>query len=147
MSHVDLALARFREGFSCSQSVLSAFAADLGLDPEAALRVAAAFGGGMGRTGGACGAATGGLMALGLKYGATRGDDKATKEHMYALTREFLARFQARQGATACRDLLGYDISDPQAHQVIREKGLFASVCPQAVAAAAEIVEQMISSR
>lgn len=145
MGRIDLALNRFQEGFSCSQSVLSAFAADLGLAPEAALRVAAAFGGGMGRTGGPCGAVAGALMALGLKYGATRGDDKTTKEQMYALTREFLARFQACQGAIACRDLLGYDISDPQAYQAVRQQGLFTTICPRAVAVAAEIVEQMIA--
>ena len=34
--------------------------------PDAALRVSAAFGGGMGRTGGTCGAVTGALMVLGL---------------------------------------------------------------------------------
>ena len=94
-SRIDLAHSRFSEGFSCSQSVLAAFAPELGLDADAALRVSAAFGGGMGRTGGTCGAVTGALMALGLKYGATVADPVA-KERTYALTREFIARFEAR---------------------------------------------------
>ena len=67
MSHTDLALSRFSEGFSCSQSVLAAFAPELGLDADAALRVSAAFGGGMGRLGDTCGAVTGALMVLGLR--------------------------------------------------------------------------------
>ena len=46
---IDVASSRFSEGFSCSQSVLVAFAPELGLDADAALRVSAAFGGGMGR--------------------------------------------------------------------------------------------------
>ena len=145
MNHTDLAGSYFREGFSCSQSVLAAFAPDLGLEPDAALRVSAAFGGGMGRTGRTCGAVTGALMVLGLKYGAIRGDDKATKERTYDLAREFLARFEAHYGATACSELLGADISNPQDYQMLREQGLFTSVCPKMVAAAAEIVEQMIA--
>ena len=69
MSRADLALSRFSAGFSCSQSVLSAFAPDLGLELDPALRVAAAFGGGMGRTGRTCGAVTSALMALGAAEG------------------------------------------------------------------------------
>ena len=40
-SCIELAASRFSEGFSCSQSVLVAFAPELGLDADAALRVSA----------------------------------------------------------------------------------------------------------
>ena len=80
--HIELARSRFSEGFSCSQSVLAAFAPELGLDADAALRVSAAFGGGMGRTGGPCGAVTGALMVLGLKYGATVADPVGKRAHL-----------------------------------------------------------------
>jgi len=146
-NHTDLALARFREGFNCAQAVFAAFAADLGLEPDAALRIASPFGGGIGRTGQTCGAVTGALMALGLKHGFTQTDDKTAKERLYARTREFLARFRASQGATTCRELLGHDIGAPEGYQAIRERGLFTSFCPRLVAAAVEIVEQMIASR
>jgi len=142
-SRIDVALSRFEEGFSCSQSVLSAFAPDLGLDADAALRVSAAFGGGMGRTGGTCGAVTGALMVLGLKYGATRADDKASKEQTYALAREFIAKFEARHGATACAELLGVNISTPEAHSAARDAGLFKTVCPGLVASAVAILQEM----
>jgi C_GCAxxG_C_C family probable redox protein len=145
MSHRDSATACFKSGFNCSQAVLSAFAAELGLDREAGLRVAAAFGGGMGRMGGTCGAVTGALMALGLKYGQTVPEDKEAKERTYALAREFVARFQARHGSTICRELLGYDVSTPEGMQAVREKGLHDSVCVGLVGDSAEIVEQMLS--
>lgn len=51
--------------FNCCQSVLAACAEDLGLTEEQAYRLGANFGSGM-RCGSACGALTGGLMALGL---------------------------------------------------------------------------------
>lgn len=145
MSRVELALARFNEGFSCSQSVLAAFAPDLGLELNAALRVSAAFGGGMGRTGRTCGAVTGALMVLGLKYGATQGDDRATKERTYALVREFIERFEARHGVTDCSALLGADISTAEGYSELREAGRFKAVCPELVASAVELVEQMIA--
>ncbi len=145
VSHTDRAVSRFREGCNCSQAVLSAFATELGLEPGAALRIASAFGGGIGRTGQTCGAVTGALMALGLKYGPTQAGDKAAKERMVILAREFLARFQAREGATLCRDLLGIDIGTPEGHQAARDQDLFKSFCPKLVADAVEIVEQMIA--
>ena len=139
---IDVASSRFNEGFSCSQSVLVAFAPQLGLDVDAALRVSAAFGGGMGRLGHTCGAVTGALMVLGLKYGAIVADP-AAKERMYALTREFIARFEARHGATTCADLLGVNIGAPEGQAAAREANLFKTVCPELVASAAAILEEM----
>ena len=141
-SHTDLARSRFSEGFSCSQSVFAAFASDLGLEADAALRVSAAFGGGMGRTGGTCGAVTGALMVLGLRYGATVAD-KVAKELTYAQARDFIARFEARHGATACADLLGVNIGTPEGLGAARNAKLFKTVCPALVASAAMILQEM----
>ena len=141
-SRIDAAAYHFREGFSCSQSVLAAFAPELGLDADAALRVSAAFGGGMGRLGGTCGAVTGALMVLGLRYGPTVAD-KVAKELTYAQAREFIARFEARQGATTCADLLGVNIGTPEGQAAAREANLFKTTCPGLVASAAAILEEM----
>jgi C_GCAxxG_C_C family probable redox protein len=141
---IDLARSRFSDGFSCSQSVLAAFAPELGLDADAALRVSAAFGGGMGRLGHTCGAVTGALMVLGLRYGATVADP-AAKELTYAKARDFVAKFEARHGATDCADLLGVNIGTPEGQAVAREANLFKTTCPGLVASAAEIVGQMIA--
>ena len=51
--------------FNCCQSVLVAFAEDMGLTEEQAYNLGANFGSGM-RCGSACGALTGGLMVLGM---------------------------------------------------------------------------------
>jgi C_GCAxxG_C_C family probable redox protein len=139
---IDLTCSRFSEGFSCSQSVLTAFAPDLGLDADAALRVSAAFGGGMGRTGGTCGAVTGALMVLGLRYGPTVAD-KAAKELTYEQARDFIARFEARYGATSCADLLGVNIGMPEGHSAAREANVFKTVCPALVTSAVAILEEM----
>jgi C_GCAxxG_C_C family probable redox protein len=144
MSNIERATATFQEKFSCSQAVLSAFAPELGLNREVALKVAGAFGGGMARTGQTCGAVTGALMVIGLKHGQILADDLLAKEKTYALAQEFLKRFQERHGATLCPALLGYDIGDPQEMQIAKDKGLFTSLCPRLVADAAEILQEIL---
>ena len=76
MSRVEQAVSCFQGGFNCSQAVLSTYAQDFGLDREAALKLAAGFGGGMGRMAGTCGAVTGAFMVLGLKHGPTEAGDQ-----------------------------------------------------------------------
>jgi C_GCAxxG_C_C family probable redox protein len=141
---VELAKARQAAGFSCSQAVFTAFAEGWGLPLETGLMIAAPFGAGLGRLGRTCGAASGALMALGLRYGHTAAGDAATKERVYRLTREFTARFTDRLGSLECRELLGYDISQPEQLQRVREQDLFHTRCPQFVAAAAEILATLI---
>ena len=144
-SCVECAVARFEEGFNCSQAVLSAYAPDLGLEAALALKVAGGFGGGMGRLGGICGAVTGALMALGLRYASAEAGDKAAKEKTYEVVREFTRRFAACYGSITCRDLLGCDISTPEGRQQAQDSGLFTTRCPQLVRTAAEILESMLS--
>lgn len=145
MSNIDLAVACFKEDFNCSQAVFSTYAPMLGLDRETALRVAASFGGGMGRTGETCGAATGALMVIGLRYGRPNAGDKEAKEKTYNLAGEFLNRFAARNnGCVKCRELLGCDVGNPEERQAAREQGLFETLCPKFVRDAAELVEQLL---
>jgi len=145
MSTADEAVICFDDGFNCSQAVFSAFAPQLGLDRVTALKVAGTFGGGMGRMGETCGAVTGALMVIGLKYGQATNDDKAAKEKSYELVRQFAERFRARnRGCLTCRDLLGADISTPEGMKQLREKQAFTTMCPKFVHDAAEIVEQLL---
>ena len=68
MTHLEKARelrARTDVHFNCCQSVLAAFAEDMGLTEEQAYNLGANFGAGM-RCGSACGALTGALMALGM---------------------------------------------------------------------------------
>jgi C_GCAxxG_C_C family probable redox protein len=62
MDEVEHAVSCFKDGFSCSQAVLSAYGEQFGLDREMALKVSGAFGGGMGHLGETCGAVTGAFM-------------------------------------------------------------------------------------
>jgi C_GCAxxG_C_C family probable redox protein len=135
----------FREGFSCSQAVLIAFASRLGLEERQAALAASAFGGGMARHGWTCGALTGALMALGLHGGYASPQDNETKDALYARVQALVARFEERHGATACRQLTGTNMLDPAERQAASERGVFSTVCPQLVRTAASLVAEELS--
>jgi C_GCAxxG_C_C family probable redox protein len=144
MSKVDCAVDCFNNGFSCSQAVFSTYSEELGLDPKTALKVAGAFGGGMGHIGETCGAVTGALMVIGLKHGKIHPEDNAAKEKTYALVQEFASRFIAMNGSIRCTELLGFDISTSEGMKAAREEGLFIKLCPKYVKDAAKIIEQIL---
>jgi len=145
MKKSDRAVAALKDGFNCAQAVFSTFAPGLGLEEGKAAKVASAFGGGMARKGDACGAVTGAFMALGLKFGSSRPEDKEIKEKSYEIAREFVRRFTERSGTIVCRDLLGCDISTHEGFERAKQQGLFDTVCAKLVKDSVEILEDMLS--
>jgi len=144
MGNADRAVAVFKKGFSCSQAILSTYGPDLGLDRETALRVSEGFVGGIACLGGTCGAVTGAVMVLGLRYGRTQADDRKALAKTVRSVREFVRCFEERNGTSACSELLGCKIDTPEREQEAGRRGLFSSVCPKAVRDAAEILEKLL---
>jgi C_GCAxxG_C_C family probable redox protein len=145
MTRTETALSRFAEGFNCSQAVFAAFAGDLGLEQETALKIAAGFGGGMGCMGEACGAVTGAIMVLGLRHGVAMAD-REDKEQVYRQVIEFIQRFKSRNGTITCRELLRCDISTPEGLQRATDENVFTTMCPKFVRDAVEVLEEMSAS-
>ncbi|MDO5123802.1 MAG: C-GCAxxG-C-C family protein [Eubacteriales bacterium] len=144
MTKSEKALELFSNNFNCSQAVLTAFAPDFGLDEKLALMLGTSFGGGA-RNGEICGAVSGALMVLGLKYGHYLADDNAQKSRAYAIAVDFTKRFREVNGSIVCRDLLGYDLTVPEEMACIREKGLFGDVCPKMIKSATDILMEVIA--
>ncbi len=101
----ERALAYFLRGFNCAQSVFTPFAERLGLSEKAALRVSSAFGAGLGRMRGTCGAFSGLCMVAGFCKGNLSGNPE-DKEKIFALTRELAESFKTEFGTLLCRELL-----------------------------------------
>ena len=138
---VDLAIARFGKGHSCAQAVFSAFAEQMGMDYQTAVKLSSGFGGGMGM-GSVCGAVTGAIMAIGLKHG---GLDPKTKGQTAKLVREFTDRFKAQHRLLNCRDLMGCDVNTPEGRQTAKDKNLHATVCNAVVRDAARILTELLN--
>jgi len=116
---------------NCAQAVITAFCEELGLEKGLALRIALGFGGGTGGSGYICGAVTGAYMVLGLLQNAA--DAEQARSEMRQLISRFNEKFLAKRGALLCRELLGYDVSKPEQVNIIREKNLFNTICPELV--------------
>ena len=101
----DAAYAWFLKGYNCSQSVVAAFAPQIGLTEETALRLSAGFGAGIGRMREVCGAFCGVVTVLSMVY-ADPADPK-DKSRMYALVQEAAEQYRSRNGGSIiCRELL-----------------------------------------
>jgi C_GCAxxG_C_C family probable redox protein len=104
---IEKAVALFKEGYNCSQSVVAAFADMYGFTQEQALKMAASFGGGIGRMRQTCGAACGMFMLAGLENGSATPHDAQGKMQNYALVQELAADFKQENGSLICSELLG----------------------------------------
>ena len=105
---VERAKELFRQGFNCSQAVFAACADIYGIEDEAlALRLAASFGGGIGRMRQTCGAACGMFLLAGLQNGSAIPGDAEGKKNNYTLVQDLAAKFQAENGSLICSELLG----------------------------------------
>ncbi|MCL2001097.1 MAG: C-GCAxxG-C-C family protein [Planctomycetes bacterium] len=138
----DNATTLFASGFACSQAILAAFCEQYGLDRETALKLACGLGGGV-KCAEVCGAVSGAVLVVGLKYGQVDVLDKEARRVCSMKTAEFLSAFKARNSHLTCRDLLGCDISTVEGRAKAVEEGLFTTRCVALVTDAAGILEDM----
>jgi len=113
MDHVTLAADLFLEGYNCAQAVVVAFADVTGMDQKTAAKMAAPFGGGMGRMREVCGAVSGMFMVLGALYGYDNSDAGSKKKELYQQVQALAEQFRAENGSIICRDILKNPPSDP----------------------------------
>ena len=104
---VQQAVENFMSGYGCAQSVVAAFADLYGLDDTMAKRIAAGFGGGVGRMRMMCGTVSGLVILAGLDCGQTEASDREGKAACYKVVQELLETFKQRNGSVICAELLG----------------------------------------
>ena len=117
---VERAVENFMAGYGCCQSVVAAFADLYGLDDTLAKKVAAGFGGGVGRMRMMCGAVSGIVMLTGLDCGQVEGSDREGKSACYKVVQELLARSKQENGSLICAEigsLICAEILGIQGHQ------------------------------
>lgn len=127
MTHKEKALQYFSDKFHCSQAVLAAFAPELGITEEQALRLGA-------------------LMVLGLMYGQFNKDDVESRMRANKVNVEMMNRFAEKSGSYICNELLGCDIRTEEGIRYARENDLFTDFCPKMVANAVDVLEEIIQN-
>ncbi|MBP5284609.1 MAG: C_GCAxxG_C_C family protein [Kiritimatiellae bacterium] len=138
MNRGEKAAGLFLEGHNCSQSVFGAFAGEFGVDSVLARKLSSGLGGGVGRTREVCGAVTGGVLALGLKFGPEKND-------VYPAVQRFCERFKSVAGSVVCRELLSGTGADCGGVAAERTAEYYRRrPCAELVRLAAEIVSEYV---
>jgi C_GCAxxG_C_C family probable redox protein len=139
------AVETFNKKFNCAQSVLSVFSSELNISKSDCFRIATPFGSGVAFRQEMCGAVTGALMAIGLKYGMDENDSTEQKSYTYDLTTHFISEFRKKHGSICCKDLLdGIDMSTPEGYAKVRELNIFRTHCAEYVRSAVLIGEKIL---
>lgn len=136
----------FKQGYNCAQAVVGAYAEELGIDMETAMKLASSFGGGMGRLREVCGAVSGMFMVAGIKYGYSSPEASLEKTEHYKKIQELAAEFSESNGSIICRELLGLRAGkDSHVPDERTEKYYKARPCVELVGDAVAILEEYIS--
>ena len=135
-----------KNGFNCAQAIIKAYAQEVGMNQEDAVKMASVLGGGVGRNGHICGAVSGAALIIGMKFGTTDPANFPAKEKAYDKTNELLERFTAENKSVLCKELIPYDMKNPADLKKAREAGVFTKQCPLYVLSSGRILESIISS-
>ena len=147
MDHVEAGHYYHERGFGCAQAVLAAFCEDYGMDVETALKISTGFGSGIGRMCEVCGAITGGVMVLGLKYGKVNTDGSKygpATEKTYELAAKLAQQFKEKNNTIYCRDLLGLDLSLKENRDIAVARNYFVERCGKYIQDSIELVEELL---
>ena len=144
MSKIEKTVQYFNDGFSCSQAILLTYGTRFGLDEKTAIRLGTGFSGGMARNAEVCGAVTGAIAVIGLKYGMTKLGEDSKKVETFDIVNNLIRRFRKKHVSILCRDLLGCDISTEEGRKLAVDKNMFKTLCPEFVRTAAEALEDIL---
>jgi len=143
MSRSEHAKELFLSGYNCAQSIVLSFADDLKFSKELAQKMAAGFGGGMGKQQETCGAVTGAIMMLGLLKGEEVNNNDELKAASYGSVKDFTRDFVAKYKTTRCRELTGCDLNTREGSAKFEEDKIMETVCVGCVGKAVEILEEI----
>ena len=139
MTHGEKAGALFLEGYNCAQSVVLAFADEMGTPKETAARIASSFGGGLGRLREVCGCVSGMAIVAGELLGYS-GPETGIQE--------LAEEFRKENGSIICRDLLSGITSDTAPVPEARTDDYYKKrPCKDLAVCAAEILERKLEER
>lgn len=142
----SLAKSLFTKGYNCAQSVVGAFAEEIGVDRETAIRMSSSFGGGMGRLREVCGAVSGMFMVLGILYGYSDPCATEEKKELYKKVQLLAEEFSQKNKSIICRDLLGIQEKKDNPTPDARSDNYYkARPCVELVGDAAQILEDFIN--
>jgi len=147
MKRSEKALNFYARGYNCAQSVIVAFADVLNLSEETTLKLAAGFGGGMGRLQQTCGAITGAFMVIGYLKGnyQTGKESDQSREITNQLIQDFSRIFTQKHGSINCKSLINIDLNSEEGQKKAKETDVFNKKCTYFIKTAVELLEDSLA--
>ncbi len=147
MKRSEKALKYYAEGYNCAQSVVVAFTDVLNLSEETTLKLAAGFGGGMGRLQQTCGAITGAFMVIGYLKGNYQqdGESEQSRKITNQLIQDFSRIFAQKHGSINCKSLINFDINSEEDLKKAKEADVFNKKCTYFIKTAVELLEDTLA--
>jgi len=143
----EKAVKKFREGHNCAQSILCTFTENT-MDENLALNISIGFGSGMGRKQEVCGAISGAIMVLGLKYGNDGNNSKEKINNVYKKARYLIERFTKEKGTVNCRELLkGCNLLTNEGQEYFQKNNLRENNCCEYIALTCRILEEIMEEK
>jgi C_GCAxxG_C_C family probable redox protein len=141
----EKAVQRLNEGYNCAQSVLLTMFEHWNGRSQLIPKIATGFGGGIGRCGSVCGALSGGVMALGIKYGSNE-PSVEKRLRAYELAQKLYKQFEKNHGSVLCQVLIGYDLSNPEELEKAKKAKVFDEKCVNFVRKTIESMLELVSN-
>ena len=117
------------QGYLCSEAILLALSQYLNIQSEIIPKIATGFGAGIGRHGEACGALSGAVMGLGLRFGRTVVSETPSDTPPYGFSTNIVNLFVARFGHIRCRDLIGLNFHRAEDRKIYKDQQLWETRC------------------
>lgn len=134
-----------KEGFLCSESVLLAVSNFLKIKNELVPKIATGFGAGIGGRGEVCGAISGGIIALGIKFGRNTPIKQKTKPYWFAF--ELLKRFEKEFDHITCLELTRCDLTTETGRKRYADEKMWETKCRHYIETVTAIVFDMMSEK
>lgn len=99
------AVGAYKNGCTCSQAVIAAFAEDMGISPETAYRIMEGFGGGFGGRQEVCGAFSAAVAVVSF-YCSSGSMDGKSKADTYKIINRLAELYEEKYGSIVCREIL-----------------------------------------
>ena len=132
----------FAQELMCSQITFRYGAKKLGYDEDMAMLAASGFGWGM-QCGERCGAVTGALMSLGLKFGYRDFSEFSNYEVLKEKQAEFDRRFKEQFGSLTCAGILKANYADPDQRKTIYDEQRYRG-CSVLTAYACRLLDELM---
>ncbi|MHA2232091.1 MAG: C-GCAxxG-C-C family protein [Candidatus Hodarchaeales archaeon] len=136
------------KGFLCSEAVLLAISDLLAINSDLIPLIATGFAAGIGRHGAICGAISGGIIGLGLRFGRSQPaptNNEDTKRPYWYST-ELLARFKETYPTILCNELTGCDLSDPADVERYYSENKWGTTCRELITTVAGLTYDILQN-